>query len=168
MKARKITAIITLLLIAILMFSGCTDSGHVADDTTERVEAQAESKSISESESVSESESDKEASGSEAIINEKIAAEDAKVMIDNETVFLIDVRTAEEYAEGHIAGSVNIPLDVIEKEISNYVSDDTQPVMVYCRSGSRSAKAASALNKLGYKVVYDLGGIQSWPYEVEQ
>ncbi|MBF4693517.1 rhodanese-like domain-containing protein [Fusibacter ferrireducens] len=165
MNTKKITAIITVFLIVVLVFSGCTDSARTSEDTSEQIEALNESKSNSESESLSESESDTE---SGEVIYERIAPEDAKQMLDEGTVFLVDVRTKEEYAEGHIAGSVNIPVDVIESEISNHVSDETQPIMVYCRSGSRSAMAADALNKLGYKVVYDLGGIQSWPYDIEK
>ena len=73
---------------------------------------------------------------------------------------LIDVRTVEEYAEGHIAGSVNIPVDYIESRLAEIPSDI--PVVVYCRSGNRSARAATILVENGYSEVYDLGGIMAW------
>ncbi len=72
---------------------------------------------------------------------------------------LIDVRTPEEFAEGHIAGAVNIPVDQIGARLSEIPQDQT--VVVYCRSGNRSATAAAELAASGY-TVYDLGGIISW------
>jgi len=73
---------------------------------------------------------------------------------------LIDVRTAEEFAEGHIAGAVNIPVDYIERRLAEIPTDI--PVVVYCRSGNRSARAATTLVENNYAEVYDLGGIASW------
>ena len=73
---------------------------------------------------------------------------------------LIDVRTPEEYASGHIEGAVNIPVDSLQQRLDE-VSRDL-PVIVYCRTGNRSAPAAQILVNAGYIQVYDLGGIQSW------
>lgn len=73
---------------------------------------------------------------------------------------LIDVRTPAEYASGHIAGSVNIPVEELASRL-NEVSKD-EPVVLYCRSGNRSNQAANILNQAGYKGVYDLGGIGAW------
>ncbi len=72
---------------------------------------------------------------------------------------LIDVRTVEEYAEGHIDGSRNIPLADLNEKTDEI--DSSQPVVVYCRSGRRSAQAAELLAGRGY-VVHDLGAISSW------
>ncbi len=102
------------------------------------------------------------------VVFEKISPENALTMIEEGSVILVDVRTEEEYNEGHIKTSINIPLDTLETEISNYVTDVNQPIMVYCRSGSRSGVAAAWLNENGYASVYDLGGIQNWPYEIEK
>lgn len=81
-----------------------------------------------------------------------------------EKVQLLDVRTEEEWNEGHLKGAVRA--DVTEKDFETAVkkvTDPTKPVLVYCRSGGRSARAAKQLEKLGYKVVYDLkGGITAW------
>jgi phage shock protein E len=73
---------------------------------------------------------------------------------------LVDVRTPEEYAEGFITGSVNIPLQELESRLSEIRRDI--PVVVYCRSGNRSAQAADILTSSGYSEVYDLGGIAEW------
>ena len=73
---------------------------------------------------------------------------------------LVDVRTPEEFAGGHIEGSVNIPLDSLAKRMDEIPQD--QPVVVYCRSGNRSNTAAQMLIQAGYTDVYDLGGIIAW------
>ncbi len=73
---------------------------------------------------------------------------------------LIDVRTIEEFNSGHIADAGNIPVEVIAGRLSEIPQDE--PVVLYCRSGNRSAQAASILRQAGYTQVYDLGGIISW------
>jgi rhodanese-related sulfurtransferase len=73
---------------------------------------------------------------------------------------LVDVRTPEEYATGHIAGSVNIPLQELSSRMSEIPTN--QPVVIYCRSGNRSAQAADLLKNAGYSQLYDLGGIIAW------
>ena len=76
---------------------------------------------------------------------------------------LIDVRTPEEYNSGHIPGSVNINVENIANRLDEIPSD--VPVVLYCRSGNRSATAAQILVRAGYEEVYDLGGIQTWVAE---
>jgi rhodanese-related sulfurtransferase len=76
---------------------------------------------------------------------------------------LIDVRTLEEFASGHIEGSVNIPVEEMPGRLDEIPGD--APVVVYCRSGNRSAAAARILTEAGYAPVYDLGGIQDWVAE---
>jgi rhodanese-related sulfurtransferase len=73
---------------------------------------------------------------------------------------LVDVRTAQEYAEGHIAGSVNIPLQDLSLRMNEIPMD--RPAIIYCRSGNRSAQAMSILAGAGYTQIYDLGGIIEW------
>lgn len=73
---------------------------------------------------------------------------------------LIDVRTPEEFASGHIDGAVNIPVDALQSRL-NEVPDD-QPIVVYCRSGNRSATASQILSQAGYTHIYDLGGLNTW------
>jgi len=97
-----------------------------------------------------------------------ITPEDAKKRLDaDKNIVLLDVRTAEEYAEKHIPGSMLIPVDVIETTVAQKIPDKQTTIFVYCRSGNRSVTASESLVKLGYTDVYNLGGIIDWPYEVE-
>lgn len=74
---------------------------------------------------------------------------------------LLDVRTPEEYSEGHIEGSKNIPLQNIEL-VKKVIPDKSTPIFVHCRSGGRSAQATNALLKMGYTKAEDIGGIMSY------
>lgn len=78
----------------------------------------------------------------------------------NASHFLIDVRTPEEFASGHIAGAINIAVDTLDQHLSEVPKD--QPVVVYCHSGNRSAQATQILQNAGYSQVYDLGGVVQW------
>lgn len=73
---------------------------------------------------------------------------------------LIDVRTPEEFAGGHIEGAVNIPVDALASRLSEVPAG--QPIVLYCRSGNRSATASRILVDAGYTGIYDLGGLQGW------
>lgn len=78
-------------------------------------------------------------------------------------IVLIDVRTPQEYQQGHIENSMNINIagDSFKEEVQKL--DKDQPVYVYCKVGGRSAKAASMLKEMGFEEVYDLeGGIRNW------
>ena len=98
-----------------------------------------------------------------------ITPEEAKQRLASEQgIVLLDVREPDEYAEGHIAGSVLLPLGDITAKVEVTVPDKDTVVFVYCRSGRRSALAADELVKLGYTQVFDLGGIIDWPYGVEK
>ena len=94
-----------------------------------------------------------------------LTAEEAKErMEENPNVILLDVRTQEEFDEGHIPGAVCLPNEFITAEMPFPFEKDAE-ILVYCRSGRRSAEAASKLRKLGYTDVSDFGGILDWPYE---
>ena len=85
---------------------------------------------------------------------------------ENEGILLLDVRTGEEYRQGHIPGSVLLPLDRIG-EIGGLEPDKTRPLYVYCHSGARSAQACRTLERMGYSRVKNIGGIASWRGPVE-
>jgi len=84
-----------------------------------------------------------------------------------EGAVLLDVRGADEYSEGHISGSVNIPLQVLPTKQGLPEELDT-PIFVYCRSGGRSRRAAAFLEKIGYRYVKNIGGIMNWTGPVER
>ena len=79
---------------------------------------------------------------------------------------LLDVRTREEYDEGHIPGAILIPEYEIAQRAESELSDKNQLILVYCRSGRRSKIASEELVNLGYTNVKEFGGIIDWPYEV--
>lgn len=74
---------------------------------------------------------------------------------------LLDVRTPEEFAGGHIQGAVNIPVQELERRMAE-VGDRERAVVVYCRSGARSATAAAMLRDAGHRRVHDLGPMSRW------
>ncbi len=80
---------------------------------------------------------------------------------------LLDVRTPQEYQEGHIPGSKNIALQNIEK-IASMAKDKETPLYVYCYSGSRSSHAVSILRRMGYTNVTNIGGIAAYAGKVER
>lgn len=75
---------------------------------------------------------------------------------------LLDVRTPEEYAGGHIPGSRNLPLQTLDSTAGSALPDRTVPLFVYCRSGSRSGQAVALLKQKGYHNVRNIGGILSY------
>ena len=97
-----------------------------------------------------------------------ITAEEAKQIMDTEEGYIIlDVRTQEEYDEGHIPGAIVISHEEIAEKAEEVLPDKNQLILVYCRSGRRSKIAAEALAELGYTNIKEFGGIIDWPYEVE-
>lgn len=98
-------------------------------------------------------------------VYQKITAEEAKAKMDEEDVTIVDVRTKEEYDEGHIPDAILLPVENIGKDPPKELPDKDAVLLIYCRSGRRSKDAANELLKLGYKNVYDFGGIIDWPYD---
>ena len=87
-------------------------------------------------------------------------------MMDKGGVLILDVRTPQEFAEGHIAGAVNVPLQTMKVGIRlDNVADD-QPILVYCKSGRRAALASDLLSFSGYTKVYNFLGVKQWPYDL--
>jgi len=95
----------------------------------------------------------------------KITPEKAREMINRGAV-IVDVRTKDEYNEVHISGSVLLPVDDIKFLAPSVLPDKSAVILVHCRSGIRSERAARMLLDMGYASVYDFGGIQNWPYDV--
>ena len=97
-----------------------------------------------------------------------ITAEEAKQIMDSEEGYIIlDVRTQEEYNQGHIPGATQISHEEIAEKAEEVLTDKNQLILVYCRSGRRSKLASEALVELGYTNIKEFGGIIDWPYEVE-
>ena len=100
---------------------------------------------------------------------QQITQEAAKEMMDTQEVVILDVREQDEFDAGHIPGAVLLPVGTIAEDTAAAVIDDLDTtVLVYCRSGNRSKTASQALADLGYTNVYEFGGINDWPYEIEE
>ena len=100
---------------------------------------------------------------------QQITQDVAKEMMDAGDVVILDVREQYEYDAGHITGAVLLPVGSITEDAAAAVIDDLETVvLVYCRSGNRSKTASQALADLGYTNIYEFGGINTWPYEIEK
>ena len=85
---------------------------------------------------------------------------------EDPTVVVVDVRSAEEFASGHIEGAILIPADQIKAQAEAILLDKDATILVICRSGVRSQGASQLLVELGFSNIYDIGGILSWPGEL--
>lgn len=137
---------ICILIIALLIISGCSSGENEMDESSE-----ATTELSTEEELVVDGYTQ---------INQTKAQ---KMMDEADDYIILDVRTAEEYADGHIPDAVNIPNESIGEEdnISQLPNKD-QLIFVYCRSGRRSKEASKKLAALGYTNVYEFGGIIDW------
>ena len=98
---------------------------------------------------------------------EKIDAGTAIRLLDAGKAVAVDVREPDEYAVGHIPGAKLLPLGEVNSRAAEVLPEKEATGLVYCRTGRRSAEAVQKLDALGYSNLYDLGGILSWPYEIE-
>ena len=87
--------------------------------------------------------------------------EGVKTCAETAGAVLLDVRNMDEYAAGHIPGSINLPLPVIS-EAEQRIPNKATPLFIYCLAGTRSSRAISALKAMGYTNLHNIGGIRSW------
>ena len=143
MKIRKIALLTMVGVISVLGFS-CSKSGN----EKETLAMSKESKNGKKAE------------------YKKITSDEAKKMMETQKVIVVDVRTLEEYNEGHIPNAISVPLETIENEAEAKLKNKDALILVYCRSGRRSREAALKLIEKGYTNVIDFGGIKDWNGEV--
>ena len=91
-----------------------------------------------------------------------ISSIEAQGIIEQGGVTVVDVRTPKEYAEKHIPGAINIPVESIASSKPTELANPDEELLIYCRSGVRSKQAAEKLITLGYRNVTDMGGIIDW------
>lgn len=97
----------------------------------------------------------------------QVTTEEAvNIMQTEENDVILDVRTAQEFASGHIPGAALLPNETIGTEDIPLLPDKDQLILVYCRSGNRSKQAAEKLAQLGYTNIVEFGGINSWTGEI--
>lgn len=99
-----------------------------------------------------------------AVVFDDISAEELKVILKKKTGYLLlDVREPDEFASGHIAGAINIPVGQVSQKIRSVCGDKAKDIYVYCQSGKRSRMAAQRLLRMDYKRIHNvIGGINSW------
>lgn len=98
----------------------------------------------------------------------RITQEQAKTMMDTQDLIILDVREQYEFDEKHIPGAVLLSVgNITEEAAADVIPELDSVVLVYCRSGNRSKTASGLLAQLGYTNIYEFGGINTWPYEVE-
>ena len=140
----KITSIIMAIIIA-GMLTGCASSVKLPAESNEQSQVNDFTKEVE---------------------YRKINAEEAKDMMAYSSDYvLLDVRTEEEFREKRLDGALLIPDYEIGDRAENELFDKDALILIYCRSGRRSALAAEELLLLGYTNVYDFGGIIDWTYE---
>jgi len=96
-----------------------------------------------------------------------ITQDEAMYMMANQDVIILDVRTLSEFNLGHIPGAISLELNEIRYVALYVIPDVNKTILVYCRSGARSAYASAILTEMGYHNVYDFGGIINWTGEIQ-
>ena len=91
-----------------------------------------------------------------------------KIMEENKNYIILDVRTFEEYNEGHIPNAICIPNETIDKNVVEKLPNKEQLILIYCRSGNRSKQATEKLLNLGYTNLVEFGGIIDWKGKIEK
>jgi len=142
-KIRKIVLLIIIGIFSVFGFS-CSKTGNEKQDLV----------------------MSKEAKNGKKAEYKKITSDEAKKMMETQKVIVVDVRTLEEYNEGHIPNAISVPLETIENEAEAKLKNKDDLILVYCRSGRRSREAALKLIEKGYTNVIDFGGIQDWNGEI--
>ena len=143
MKIRKIVLLIIIGIFSVFGFS-CSKTGNEKQDLV----------------------MSKEAKNGKKVEYKKITSDEAKKMMETQKAIVVDVRTLEEYNEGHIPNAISVPLETIENEAEAKLKNKDDLILVYCRSGRRSREAALKLIEKEYTNVIDFGGIQDWNGEI--
>jgi len=157
---KKFNAFAVILLSATFFLSGsCFDMSITGDpDSTKKSDTATDSESdVTSGATVWDEDSDPV---------RVISAEEARTMMNTlDSYIIVDVREQSEYDAGHIEGAVLVPVGSIGELAPIRLPDKDEVLLLYCRSGNRSARAAEQLSKMGYTNIYDFGGIRDWPYE---
>lgn len=95
-----------------------------------------------------------------------VSAVELPQLINHDSAIVVDISDTNEYKKGHIANAINLPLDTLSENLGKLRKHKNKPIVVTCRTGNRSPRAASILRKQGFETLYTLaGGIASWEKE---
>lgn len=153
---KRISLLLLSLTLTASLFVGC------GNNSTEKKNANTETTSQSSSNSSSETSSQS--------VSKDISIEESKKLINEGNVNLIlDVRNEDEFAKGHLKNAIQIPVKELKENLSDIEKFKDELVLVYCRSGKRSAEAVNILKENGFKnLVHMKDGISKWDGEVEK
>ncbi|MDM0490624.1 rhodanese-like domain-containing protein [Clostridium perfringens] len=153
---KRISLLLLSLTLTASLFVGC------GNNSTEKKNANTETASQSSSNSSSETSSES--------VSKDISIEESKKLINEGNVNLIlDVRNEDEFAKGHLKNAIQIPVKELKENLSDIEKFKDELVLVYCRSGKRSAEAVDILKENGFKnLVHMKDGISKWDGEVEK
>lgn len=153
---KRISLLLLSLTLTASLFVGC------GNNSTEKKDANTETTSQSSSNSSKETSSES--------VSKDISIEESKKLINEGNVNLIlDVRNEDEFAKGHLKNAIQIPVKELKENLSDIEKFKDELVLVYCRSGKRSAEAVNILKENGFKnLVHMKDGISKWDGEVEK
>ena len=149
---KRISLLLLSLTLTASLFVGC------GNNNTENKDANTQTSSDSSSETQSEA------------VSKDISIDESKKLInDGEVTLILDVRNEDEFAEGHLKNAIQIPVKELKENLSDIEKFKDELVLVYCRSGKRSAEAVDILKENGFKnLVHMKDGISKWDGEVEK
>lgn len=155
---KKHGSILLAVILSALMIAACSDTKRGENAASSSGEAAAASQSAATAQT------EAETANPVPVGYRQISQAEAQKMMDTEKDYIIlDVRTPDEYAEGHIPGAICISHDAIPTDDIPELPRKDQLIMVYCRSGRRSKLAAEQLVAQGYTDVVEFGGVNTWP-----
>lgn len=102
------------------------------------------------------------------LFGKKFSMKDLQQIMEEKKVKVIDVRTKQEYEEGHIEGAVNIPMDKIEDTFEEFFPKKEEDYYFYCHSGARSAMVSNYLKSMGYSNCHNVGSFLRWKGRIEK
>ena len=149
---KRISLLLLSLTLTASLFVGC------GNNNTENKDANTQTSSESSSETQSEA------------VSKDISIDESKKLInDGEVTLILDVRNEDEFAEGHLKNAIQIPVKELKENLNDIEKFKDELVLVYCRSGKRSAEAMDILKENGFKnLVHMKDGISKWDGEVEK
>ena len=149
---KRISLLLLSLTLTASLFVGC------GNNNTENKDANTQTSSESSSETQSEA------------VSKDISIDESKKLInDGEVTLILDVRNEDEFAEGHLKNAIQIPVKELKENLSDIEKFKDELVLVYCRSGKKSAEAINILKENGFKnLVHMKDGISKWDGEVEK
>ncbi|MBS5360723.1 rhodanese-like domain-containing protein, partial [Finegoldia magna] len=151
--------LLTLALVSALTVTGCSNNSDKPADNNTKTEQNAEKPAEKTEEKTEEKAAIKEMKGADL---EAIEQDKKK----KETVLVVDVRSKEEYDQGHVKWAINMPIDTFEQEVSKLDAYKDKAVITVCNSGKKSQQAAEILVNNGFKDVTNAEGVKKFEYKL--